>query len=101
MVATNGARELGQSSRPNLARLRKLPACFNAVATALIMSLLMTGIASALATWSSTGFSADLGQRWLATWGMSWSIGFPTALFVMPLVRRIVATLVEPAQASR
>jgi uncharacterized protein DUF2798 len=60
----------------------------------------MTAIVSALATWNSTGFSADLGQRWLATWGMSWSIGFPTALFVLPLVRKIVDTVVEPAQPS-
>jgi hypothetical protein len=32
---------------------------------------------------------------------MSWSIGFPTALFVLPLVRKIVAAVVEPAQPSR
>ncbi len=32
---------------------------------------------------------------------MSWSVAFPTLLLILPLVRRIVAAVVEPVRAGR
>ena len=52
---------------------------------------------SAIATWMSIGFTSDLPVKWLRAWGISWCIAFPTVLFVLPLVKRIVAATVEPA----
>jgi hypothetical protein len=34
----------------------------------------------------------------MQAWGLSWLIAFPVLLLILPLVRRIVAALVEPAR---
>jgi|RhiMethySRZTD1v2_1073278.scaffolds.fasta_scaffold401281_2 uncharacterized protein DUF2798 len=82
-------------------RSRKLPASFNAVAMPFVLSVLMSGIVSGVSTLKNIGFAADLLIQWLGAWSMSWSIAFPTLLLILPLVRRIVAVLVEPVGAGR
>jgi hypothetical protein len=77
-------------------RFRRLPARYGAVVMPLILSLLMSAIVSFIATWMNAGLVDDLVARWLAAWKVSWLIAFPTLLIVLPLVRRIVAILVEP-----
>jgi hypothetical protein len=79
----------------------KLPASYNAVALPFLLTFFMTSIVSAIATWMSIGFTRDLPMKWLYAWGTSWCIAFPTVLFVLPLVRRIVAATVEPAESDR
>jgi hypothetical protein len=36
-----------------------------------------------------------------AFWALSWIVAFPTLLVVLPLVRRIVALVVEPPAPAR
>ncbi len=76
---------------------RRLPARAAALLTPLLLSLMMTFIVSAISTLRSAGPDADLLPLWLGAWGMSWLVAFPTLLLVMPLVRRMVGRLVEPA----
>lgn len=76
---------------------RRLPARAAGVLMPLILSLMMTFIVSAIATLRSVGLSHDVHWLWLSAWGMSWLVAFPTLLLVLPMVRRIVAALVEPA----
>ncbi|WP_134500986.1 DUF2798 domain-containing protein [Microvirga pakistanensis] len=76
-------------------RPRKLPARAQAVVFPMILSLLMSGIVSTIATLRAVGITPGVGARILEAWGMSYVIAFPTALLVMPLVRRIVAAIVE------
>ncbi|RUZ80642.1 DUF2798 domain-containing protein [Mesorhizobium sp. M7A.F.Ca.US.006.01.1.1] len=76
---------------------RKLPARYAAVLSPLVLSLLMTFIVSLISTLKSLGFHPDLPSIWLTAWGLSWLVAFPTLLLVLPVVRRIVGALCEPA----
>lgn len=82
---------------PTLAvpRRRKLPARAHAVVFPAVLSLLMSGIVTAVATVRALGFMPDLAPRILGAWSISYAIAFPATLLVLPLVRRIVALLVE------
>ncbi|WP_157385690.1 DUF2798 domain-containing protein [Mesorhizobium sp. STM 4661] len=72
---------------------RKLPARYAAILSPLVLSLLMTFIVSLISTLKSLGFHPALPAIWLAAWGLSWLVAFPT----LPMVRRIVGWLCEPA----
>lgn len=75
----------------------KLPARYAAVLTPLVLSLLMTFIVSFISTLKSLGLQPALPAVWLTAWGLSWLVAFPTLLMVLPVVRRIVGWLCEPA----
>ncbi|GEP54066.1 DUF2798 domain-containing protein [Reyranella soli] len=75
---------------------RKLPARYAGVVVPLVLSLFMMFVVSGIATARSLGFSQTFPSTWLAAWGLSWVIAFPTLLLVMPLVKRVVALIVEP-----
>lgn len=86
------------SPRPSPIRFRRLPARWAPFVMPLVLSVLMTCVVSAVATLRSLGpFHPDLAATWMSAWGLSWLVGFPTLLLVLPLVRKIVAALVEPA----
>ena len=76
---------------------RKLPARYAAILSPLVLSLLMTFIVSFISTLKSLGFHPALPAIWLAAWGLSWLVAFPTLLLVLPMVRRIVGWLCESA----
>jgi len=76
---------------------RKLPARYATIVSPLVLSLLMTFIVSFISTLKSLGFQPGLPAIWLTAWGLSWLVAFPTLLLVLPMVRRIVGWLCEPA----
>jgi len=76
---------------------RKLPARYAAIVSPLVLSLLMTFLVSFISTLKSLGFQPGLPAIWLTAWGLSWLVAFPTLLLVLPMVRRIVGWLCEPA----
>jgi len=76
--------------------MRRLPPRYNAIAIPLLLSLLMTCIVSGIATVNSIGLAADILEKWMRAWGLSWVVAFPIMLFVLPLVRRIATVFVEP-----
>ena len=76
---------------------RKLPARYAAIVSPLVLSLLMTFLVSFISTLKSLGFQPGLPAIWLTAWGLSWLVAFPTLLLVLPVVRRIVGWLCEPA----
>ena len=76
---------------------RKLPARYATVLSPLVLSLLITFIVSFISTLKSLGFHPKLPAIWLTAWGLSWLVAFPTLLLVLPVVRRIVGWLCEPA----
>jgi len=77
-------------------RPRKLPARAQAIVFPMILSLLMSGVVSTVATLNAVGLGDGILLKILHAWGMSYAIAFPAALLVMPVVRRIVAAIVEP-----
>lgn len=79
-------------------RFRKLPRRYAAILTPLLLSLLMTCVESAISIIRSRGFDATALALWPSAWALSWIVAFPVLLVVMPLVRRIVGWIVEPAR---
>ncbi|MGY4302962.1 hypothetical protein ACVIJ6_000205 [Bradyrhizobium sp. USDA 4369] len=73
----------------------RLPARYAAVIMPLTLSVLMTFVVSAIATLRSLGPTPAFIATWPAAWAISWVVAFPTLLAVLPLVRRIVALVVE------
>ena len=84
-----------------LQRPKRLPARYAAFITPLVLSLLMTFVVSAISTWKSLGFGPQFLSTWPVAWGVSWLVAFPTLLLVLPIVRRIVAVVVETPPANR
>ncbi|MFG1418857.1 DUF2798 domain-containing protein [Xanthobacter sp. V0B-10] len=74
---------------------RRLPARYAGFVMPLVLSVLMTLVVSAVATAHGFGLTADFLAVWPGAWGLSWLVAFPTLLLVLPLVRRIVALVVE------
>jgi hypothetical protein len=64
------------------------------------LSGLMTLIVSAITTVRNLGFDDASVSGWLGAFISAWPVSFPTVLAVAPLVRRIVAQLVVPADAA-
>lgn len=78
--------------------MRKLPARWNGIAMPFVLSVFMSAIVSFIATLKAHGVDAGLPVAWLGAWGLSWVVAFPTLLLVLPMVRRVVALIVEQPQ---
>ena len=76
--------------------MTKLPAKWNWLAMPLVLSIFMSAVVSLVATLKVMGFDADVLGSWLQAWGLSWAVAFPTLLLILPVVRKIVSTFVEP-----
>lgn len=77
-------------------RFRRLPARSAALLLPFLLSLIMTFMISGISTFHGTGPTFEAFSLWMSAWGLSWIIGFPVLLIVLPLVRRLVGLLVEP-----
>lgn len=73
-----------------------IPARFAPVVFGFILSCLMSGIVSGIATFRVLDTGAPFVTPWITSWFYSWAIAFPTVLFVAPITRRLVAKLVAP-----
>lgn len=72
---------------------RRLPPRYAAFVMPFVLSILMSLIVSGVSTMKSLGIS----PAFITTWPESWLVAFPTLLLVLPMVRRIVSIVVEPA----
>jgi hypothetical protein len=83
------------TSLPNPRSSGKLPARYAAILLPFFLSLLMTFVISGVSTLMSLGPTRAFVSTWPAAWAFSWVVAFPTLVAVLPLVRRIVALVVE------
>jgi hypothetical protein len=60
------------------------------------LALFMTLIVSSIATVKAVGLPDDIVVRIAQAWAASFAVAFPCVLVVLPLVRKLVAQLVEP-----
>jgi len=74
----------------------RLPARYATIVMPLVLSIIMTCIISGVSTLRALGPTAEFLRTWPGSWVLSWLVAFPVLLIVLPLVRRIVALLVEP-----
>jgi hypothetical protein len=60
---------------------------------ALLLSVVMTMVVSAVSTLRGVGLTDAFLRVWLSAWGLSWLIAFPTLLLILPLVRRLTGRI--------
>lgn len=72
-----------------------IPAKYAHILFGFILSGLMSGMVSAIATIRVLGVNADLPLNWVGSWLPSWAIAFPAVLVVAPLTRKLVSKLVR------
>jgi len=72
-----------------------IPARYAQVLFAFILSLLMSFIITAIATYRTIGPEMPFVVTWMKTWMSAWVVAFPTVLVLGPLTRRLVAMLVK------
>lgn len=72
-----------------------MPARFAPVLFGLVLSSLMSLLVSGIATVRAVGPVDGILTLWLGAWLPSWAIAFPVVLFVAPVARRIVGSLVR------
>ncbi|MEM9133950.1 MAG: DUF2798 domain-containing protein [Actinomycetota bacterium] len=81
-------------------RLQVVPARWSTITFVLLLSGLMTLIVSGISTARNLGVDDGFVGDWLSAFASSWPVTFPTALVVIPLVRRIVAAVVVPVDPA-
>ena len=62
---------------------------------AFFMALFMSSIMSLVITVLNVGFTDNIIALWLQAWGYAFCVAFPAVLVVAPVVRKIVALLVN------
>lgn len=78
-------------------QLTRFPARYAGILMPFILSIIMTMVVSAVATVKNLGMGPHFISDWLSAWAMSWVIAFPTLLMALPITRRLVRLLVQPA----
>ena len=78
-----------------IASARKIAGALCGDRAAVCLSLLMTFVISGVSTLMSLGPTRAFVVTWPAAWALSWVVAFPTLVVLLPLVRRIVALVVE------
>ena len=75
--------------------VKKLPARTMHLAMPLALTFVMTFIVSGIATVRAMGLEPGMTARWMESWMASWMVAFPTMLFLMPLMRRLLSSVIE------
>jgi hypothetical protein len=76
-------------------KVRKLPASYAFWVMPQVLSAMMSGVVSFIATLKSVGVVPNIVALWLGAWQVSFLIAFPTLMLVLPVVRRLVALVDE------
>ena len=74
---------------------RKLPKRYAPYLFGLLLSGMMSFIVAGIATIRALGFIDGVFFNWITAWLGAWAVAFPAVLVVAPLVRRIVAAVVD------
>jgi hypothetical protein len=70
-----------------------IPAKFAPLLFSFFLPIIMSCVVSGVATLKAAGLSDDFTALWAAAWCKSWIVTFPTILVVAPLTRRFVARI--------
>ena len=75
--------------------VKKLPYRYHRFLLPLGTTFVMTFLVTGVATWRVLGWDLRMFEMWLSSWMIAWMVAAPTMFFVMPLVRRGLARVVE------
>lgn len=70
-----------------------IPKRFAPYVFALLLAGLMTLVVSGVVTALNVGIPPDFMGRWLGSWITTWAIAYPVLLVVRPVVHRVVERL--------
>ena len=70
-----------------------LPARFEGLVFAALLSGFMSGIVTAVATFRAMGLTAAAGMKFSVSWPVSWIIAFPVVFIIAPPVRRLARAI--------
>ena len=85
-----------QTPSVSKARRWRLPHRAQNVLVPFFLAMFMTLIVSSIATVKAVGLADDIVVRIASAWATSFVVAFPCVLVILPLVRKLVARLVEP-----
>lgn len=74
-----------------------IPARFASVLFSFILSLLMSCLVSGIATYNAIGLSEVFVVSWIMAWLKSWLVAFPAILVIAPMTRKLVGKLTVSA----
>ena len=77
-----------------------MPSRFAPVLFGFILSGMMSLIVSGIATARNAGFADGFFGLWTNAWLLSWLVAFPVVLVVAPVTRRLVGKMVKAQEAS-
>jgi hypothetical protein len=60
-----------------------------------LFGLILSGLVSGVATYRALGLPPGFVMAWTGAWLLSWAVAFPTVLVIAPFTRRIVAALTK------
>ncbi len=78
---------------------RKLSAKHVVWVMPLLLSAIMSALVSMVSMLNNLGWVEGFLNLWLHSWLLSWMIAFPSVLMVLPIVRKLVALLVDVPKA--
>ena len=70
-----------------------VPAKFAPLLFSFFLSIIMSCVVSGVATLNAAGLSDGFAALWATAWYKSWIVAFPRILVVAPLTRRFVASI--------
>ena len=73
----------------------KLPARYEAFVTPLLLSIITSCLVSLVGTFRGVELTSNFASTWLAAWGVSLAIAFPTRLLMTPIARWLTTILVR------
>jgi hypothetical protein len=76
------------------------PSTKTTLLTVFFMALTLDTVMTLTMTLLNTGLSSLFLQRFALGWIVGFAVAFPTALIVMPQIRRLVAKIYKPTQAQ-
>ena len=79
--------------------MAKIPARFTWLVMPAILALLMTFVVSGISTLRAIGLAPDVLSKWMGAWLISYIVAYPTLLLVQPVVRAIMAAIMEKPKA--
>jgi hypothetical protein len=74
---------------------KKLPARYAAILLPLFLSMMMSCLICIINTFRLVGVTEGFVGQWLASWMISWAIAFPSALVILPVVKKALSYIVE------
>lgn len=77
-----------------------LPARFAPILFGFLLSCIMSGLVTLIASVKTVGLGVDTFSTWIGSWAFAWPVAFSIVLVVAPFVHRVVNKLTKDPDIS-